>query len=698
MANEAPAAPTATVRSNILHGYANYTYGLQMWAISVKPGQGFNLIGGSAITPGKEPTLLNAGELLISNGGQGPDSMRSPSFPTDFVIDNLEIESLVGNKGGDARGTDALTIKFDIIEPYTVTLLNRLRDVAIRNGFNADYKSIIYCMKISFYGYDDKGTPQLIDSTKYIPFTLLNIKFNITNKGALYSCQGIPAQNMILTMLDNQVPFHVEMQGQTIQDLFNATVIEKSTKSAGTAARTDTAPKAPNSGNTTVTKGIKTALDDNEKFYKSNKAQEEANEYCFEFAPELAAATVITSNKISDEARKYSNVKGAAGADEIAKGKVGQLTLDSTTGTFRSQAGTKITDLIKSVLTVSDFMRKQYSETPNKNMPVRGWKIIPKLEIKGYDKITHYFTRKVTYVVKLFDYYGEAHPNMGQKAVPPSSVVKKYEYLFTGNNRDVMKVDLNFQMAFFEVRNGVKSNYVDDSNSGSGEIDGSSRSDTPTNVGQDLRLFTPIVKPVTGIASEQLQAATTNDKEAITVGEMMTKLLDNGVDVMSLDIEIVGDPDWVQQDNVLYGDTTDTTAKTLPNGTINFQDSITCFDFTFKSPSKDYDDTTGLFDLSNSDTAVFSGTYQVIKVSNNFRKGRFTQKLTNVRVPIQKDTDVKPKANAAGAAPVDKQPVVTPAPTPTPSLPAIGQNELNADGLFNGITGATQTPTFMTGA
>jgi hypothetical protein len=181
---------------------------------------------------------------------------------------------------------------------------------------------------------------------------------------------------------------------------------------------------------------------------------------------------------------------------------------------------------------------------------------------------------------------------------------------------------------------------------------------------------------------------------------MMTKLLDNGVDVMSLDIEIVGDPDWVQQDNVLYGDTTDTTAKTLSNGTINFQDSITCFEFTFKSPSKDYDDTTGMFDLSNSDTAVFSGTYQVIKVSNNFRKGRFTQKLTNVRVPIQKDTDVKPKANAAGAAPVDKQPVITPAPTPTPTptLPAIGQNELNADGLFNGITGATQTPTFMTGA
>ena len=67
MANEAPAAPTATVRSNILHGYANYTYGLQMWAISVKPGQGFNLISGGAITPGKEPTLLSAGELLIRN-------------------------------------------------------------------------------------------------------------------------------------------------------------------------------------------------------------------------------------------------------------------------------------------------------------------------------------------------------------------------------------------------------------------------------------------------------------------------------------------------------------------------------------------------------------------------------------------------------------------------------------------------------
>ena len=106
----------------------------------------------------------------------------------------------------------------------------------------------------------------------------------------------------------------------------------------------------------------------------------------------------------------------------------------------------------------------------------------------------------------------------------------------------------------------------------------------------------------------------------MAVGEMISKLLDNGVDIMSLDIEIVGDPDWILQDE--EADTID-----YLNRDVNFK-------FNFITPTSDYQND-GLFDLSPHDVSFFSGIYKVISVKNIFRKGRFSQTLSNTRVRIQ---------------------------------------------------------------
>jgi hypothetical protein len=180
----------------------------------------------------------------------------------------------------------------------------------------------------------------------------------------------------------------------------------------------------------------------------------------------------------------------------------------------------------------------------------------------------------------------------------------------------------------------------------------------------------------------------------------MNQLLDNAGDMIKLDLKIVGDPDWIQQDNILYDVSKLTPGeKTLSNGTISYYDSITCFNLNFKTPLKDYDDTTGIFDVqTGKSAALFSGIYQVLKVVNNFSRGRFTQKLENIRVRIQDKNQVQSTKTTPTAAPKDGNTVTTPAPAQSNPLPNINQNSLDANGLFSGITGPTQTPTFMTGA
>ena len=636
----------ATSRTNILHDYANYDYHLQLWAMTYTD---FNKISKGSITVGQENQILQNGTLLISHGGSGASEKRSSQFPFDMVIDNLVIESVVGNKGSGARGIDTLTLKFDIIEPYTVTLINRLVLLAAQQGQDQDFKTLLYAFKLSFLGYDDNGTPISIDkATKWIPFTMLNMQFNITNKGAVYTCQGIPTQNLVMTMIDNTIPFHIELQGVTIQDLFNATAVT----TGSTNQRSDTTT-APNNNNTAITQGIAQALNQNETYKKNLGTIDIENKYAFEFDPELLAATIIDPSEVQTQSRPSPPAAGAAGAAALASARLGTLNLDVVSGKFRTQAGTKITDFIQSIMLTTDFMKKQVATNgaPSKDKPFYGIQIIPKLEIIGYDTKTNFFARKVTYSVKKFAYYGEDHPSLPQQTYPPNSIVKNYEYLFTGNNRDVKKVNLDYKIAFFDLRNSVKRNSSEESLTGSGQDPNTDGGAERLNTRNTSAFGRPSFFNVAG-NMPNLTNAGANNKNSMVLAEMVTKLFDNGVDLITLDLDIVGDPDWIQQDNVLYGPMAAGQSKTLSNGVINFQDSITCFQFTFKSPVNDYDEVTGLFDVKDSNTATFSGTYQVLTVSSKFSRGMFTQSLTNVRLRLQeaKNTTAPPPVVTAGGA------------------------------------------------
>lgn len=646
MPQTASSTPTSNVRTNILHDYANYDYNLQLWWIPISA---FNKISQGSIKVGSENDILNGGQLLISNAGRSPSeaSQASTFFPTDFVIDNLQFDNIVGNKGPGARGVDTLNLKFDILEPYTITLIDRLVLLAQNLQPGKDFKTLIYCLKIQFFGYDDMGKPQRIDAaTKWIPFTFINMNFNITHRGATYQCQGIPMQNVALTSLDNIVPFHVELAGQKIQDLFNAEQFESKSGSA----RSDTVTSnAPANSNTYVIKGIADALNANEAYKVTTKAQSYANSYKFKFIGDLLNAVVLDPASIADNQRPNTSIRTAdGGAQTVQQAKLGVLQQDTTSGAVRSNAGTKITDLIMSIMLTTDYMKNQVSlaSTPNTSKPFNWIKIIPSIIIKQYDNTTNYFQREVTYTVKSYAYFGENHPQIDKKAVDPASLVKNYEYIYTGNNRDIIRVNLDYKVAFFDIRNASKANTADLSGDSVGTGEGSNASLAQGAAIQDTNVFKPGINNTNGDMTQANSTTVDSDKRSLSLAEMVSKLYDNGVDLITLDIEIVGDPDWIQQDNILYGPYIDDNSKTLSNGVINFQNGVTCFQFTFKTPVNDYDPVTGLMKVDNdiTNTASFSGTYQVLSVTSRFNKGKFTQTLSNTRLRMQQDKTTTQRA------------------------------------------------------
>ena len=100
---------------------------------------------------------------------------------------------------------------------------------------------------------------------------------------------------------------------------------------------------------------------------------------------------------------------------------------------------------------------------------------------------------------------------------------------------------------------------------------------------------------------------------------------------------MVGDPDLIQQDNIMYGKG-NKNQLIYDYGSLNYVHYTAYFWLDFKSPYNDYSEKTGLMDLESSNTNFFSGLYKIISVKSRFADGKFTQELKNVRVKIQSNT------------------------------------------------------------
>lgn len=661
---------------NILHGYTNYTYRISLFGI---PKDTINQIYSKAITPGNESLLLNNGVFICADGGNGGYA-RSSYFPVDLTIDNVELETIVDATSSRTRATNVVNMKFDIIEPYTVNFLARLKQMAADINPNGNWSTTFFVMKIDFLGYNDQGQPQssstsasaIPGTTKYIPFTFTNMKFSVTGSGGKYSCTAIPTNALALTALDNQIPFHVELSGQTVDNIFNAglsssTIVNTGQAGGGGLDRYDQAQNtvvqnAPVAGNqTTVYQGLAAALNSNEQQKVEQKTITNPNTYKFTFLDPLISAKVNAEDYIKIQSLVNANSNDANTKKQIAdQGKIGSLTLDLKGKKFTSNPGTRITDFIGSVMTVSDYMLNQYkTDGSNNNSTLNTWIITPVVNFNDIDPKTNYYTRDVEYVIAPYKTYGQDKPGFGQLPVQQSQIVKTYKYIYSGDNRDVLDANIQFEVAFWETVNGVPANYLNKDGDNLGQSDTEVDPVTGANV---KKFFMPRYMPTNGLINRTNTGGSSKSQASLSVQELMDKLYDNRGDMIVLDLTIVGDPDWISQDYSIMHPSLIGNQTYLNNGSVNFTNPV-YFNFYFATPNTDYDDTTGLFGSLNN-YSEFSGIYRVITVKSNFSNGKFTQKLTNNRVRTQTQTQsgairsdsVNPNAptasNNAGNAPV----------------------------------------------
>lgn len=301
-------------------------------------------------------------------------------------------------------------------------------------------------------------------------------------------------------------------------------------------------------------------------------------------------------------------------------------------------AGTNIIDEINRVVRNSSFLLSQLKDpsvlnnrTPEqiaqevellKTTELLWWRIIPRVELKEYDHKRRTYAKKITYFVRPYVINSSLVPLT--PCAPPTMSVKEYNYMFTGKNVDILdfKIDLNALYFIPITANAYKLNSTSRSPD-TATVKSQSIPNSQAAVGIEL----PPIHAGSGAESLIANEGSERTGKVAIAADLQEHLLNSrGGHMLLLNLTILGDPDFIKQDDIYSGE--QIIDRNL-NGSIPMDEREVYVRVNFKTPV-DYNVDTGLADKTEQST--FSGLFKLLRLTNTFSAGQFKQQLLLVRV------------------------------------------------------------------
>lgn len=666
---------------NPLHDYDSYTYSLSFHLLSEN--QYNTLI--------ENPTVgyVPQNVLVASAGRYGNTFRRSPFFTEDFFFDDFRMTTVV-NATQRNRNANMIECNFTLIEPLGFTFINRLLDANDSIG-SRNYMRQPYLLQIDFYGYANgeiQSSGPVANLSKFIPIMLTSLKSRVTQKGTEYKIQAVPYNHHAFNQTHVASPANFQVKARTVAEVLGtgqvsnvqvqtfansarqeaeAERLQAAINAGGLApedlqASRDFLAKAAQGTGQFQISGYTDALNSWNQNLIQRKQIQVRNIYRVEFDAEIGNALIYPSNSpntVATAAGGGSSTASASNATRAAGGlPVGML--DFHAGVLNIPAGTKIDQLIDYAVRNSDYIRKQLAD-PTSNtgndlsqvqtklgMPLRWYRIIPRIRmLQGqYDASREQYAYEVTYFVKPWT-VNSKHPYAPQGRAP--GYVKKYDYIFTGKNKDVIDLQLDFDMLYYTQMTAYRNkSRLFESGGTVGQLNLTGEKSNSKNNITDVAAGPPVVVVTDRVAKVsksyvendvRTETRTGGDQaSAVTGGDVQRDLtLSSRGDMINIKLKILGDPQFIKQDDIFYGQNLSSSLTQLtPNGSI-YTDSGELYVFVnFESPT-DYNETIGLAPPGASpyQYSEFSGIYKIITVDSVFAKGQFEQTLDLVRLPIQ---------------------------------------------------------------
>ena len=485
-------------------------------------------------------------EILFASGGVNNDH-RNEHFDQDFHITSLSLDGVM-YPTRDSRSTNITKGILTVTEPNGITLFERLQEVFKESGSWHEHPFLI---KIEFIGYDDSGNPKLIDkATRFVPVKISNMETDYQGGVTTYTihvylfCEhraGDPRHSYVKAET---------YKGSTVKEVLDS--IANSYNKEQEKQKSQARGSGPDDGSRPITHTVSNKI----TFHIDPKiANSKLNLH-------IANKTTLTkkvekpiSKNASDAASRFSESVRRDLIDVNAYNSNIKVELDKNIIRVEQAAG--LIDVVEKILLYSDYTINQLNEPENIDPTKIGQQALKNPD-NGWDYWSISFVKELlewdnirnTYGVHLHVYINEFNimqPDLTGTTKTPGDgfpdIVRNYNYLFTGNNTDIISFDTKLNREF--MMTVIASTLTPD---GDQTITDPKNPKTASSGDEGSVIAGQQRNPAGASQTGLSQTDNVKQNQANTLLENLYQRTGGGL--VSGDLQIVGDPAFIYQDGV----------------------------------------------------------------------------------------------------------------------------------------------------
>lgn len=343
---------------------------------------------------------------------------------TGFNIDSVNLEATVGTDF-QTGSTSFTKIEMKITEPNGAIFLDALRNSALKLGVQ-NYQKTFFYLELTFKGYDEDGSINLQpfadmpNGGRWLwTVVISDIQVNMSAGGGTYTLTMLPLADSLSAGRYNVIPTTVTVSGTTVGDYMKTLCDELNTHY------------------TTVMSDANIITYD----YKFHNVRDVMT------ADEVAKMSITPSEPEVNEERTLAFEKDGKSAI-IAKGHLITDALDNMMMSCE-RAQKLALDVVGDTIDINKASKKGHRQSIL-------WRMEPEIHFTGYDPVYNDYCKKITLHIYGFRNHAAVlnSPEEKSSADVQKAIIadmayrnflpKKYEYIFTGKNSEVLEMDLTF--------------------------------------------------------------------------------------------------------------------------------------------------------------------------------------------------------------------------------------------------------------
>lgn len=604
--------------------------------------------------------------VVFSSAGRY-DSQRSQTIygAPEYFINNFNMRSAIAptQKTGN---TNAFKFEFDIIEPHSMgLLLQSMQVAAISAGYPNYLSNAPFVLKMDIQGYNEVGQSIKSIKPKFFVLKLTKVTFKVNEAGSVYHVEAVPYNHQGMSDVNSSIYKDVKIIGGpigSVEEILRTG--ENSLMSVlngiERTAQLENKVEVPN------VYDIQFPINSWDFTPISEKPSDAGAilDMLKEPARKLGAATVaeLASGPVNDIGKSNLGFDQGSGGNipfrkpsDVYDEKTGtvqrdQLTIDVKNRAFQFAQGQSIIKVITQVIICSDYALRALDEKNVVDGMVKWFKVDVQVELKEFDNKTGEYAKKFTYrvVPHMVHHSVFTNPNATPTGYPQIErrICKRYDYIYTGQNADILKFDIEINNLFYTGVNSSPENesgLSSDPNTQSGTTNPPEKT-TATGEGSSPGAQTASqgrarpMKDPNMLYNSRFRAGSGTTTVAQQVAQAFhNSFLQQSTDMVKVNMEIMGDTYWMVDSgmNNYFSTAPAPTSLVTDDGSMNYEGNDVFIYLTFRTPV-DINEKTGLYDFSmGGKESPFGGIYRVVKCESIFADGTFKQRLDLVRMPAQ---------------------------------------------------------------